>query len=167
MEPQKLLNLLDEASNSKFVTRKCNTVNDQSNANHDAGNEILCNTEVLKSTLCDFNDAHILVKGNITIAENIVPPVAFKNSAPFINCITKIDETTISKSNWEDPKAIQEIEFVGKLKNIDGVDADGAQSMFVLTILEKKHRNNVKVLTRKCNSLIKDGKLSSLLKKSC
>ena len=36
-----------------------------------------------------------------------------------------------------DPKAIQQIEFVGKLKNTDGVNADGTQSMFVLTILEK------------------------------
>ena len=36
-----------------------------------------------------------------------------------------------------DPKAIQQIEFVRQLKNIVGVNADGAQSMFVLTILEK------------------------------
>ena len=125
MEPQKLLSLLDEARNSKFVTRKRKTVTDQSNANHDAGKEIFCNTEVLKKLLksVDFNDAHILVKGNITNAENIAPQVAFKNSAPFIKCITKIDGTAIFKSNSEDSKAIQEIEFVGKLKNIDGVNA--------------------------------------------
>ena len=36
-----------------------------------------------------------------------------------------------------DPKAIQQIKFVGQLKNIDGANADGTQSMFVLTILEK------------------------------
>ena len=128
MEPQKLLSLLDEARNSKFVTRKRKTVTDQSNANHDAGNEILCNTEVLKSAekvlkSVDFNDAHILGKGNITNAENIAPQVPFKNSAPFIKCITKIDGTAIFKSNSEDSKAIQEIGFVGKLKNIDGVNA--------------------------------------------
>ena len=34
-----------------------------------------------------------------------------------------------------DPKAIHRIEFVGQLKNIDGVNADGAQSMFVLKML--------------------------------
>ena len=39
-------------------------VNDQSNTNHDVGNEIIYNTEVLKSNLRDYNDAYILVKGN-------------------------------------------------------------------------------------------------------
>ena len=41
MEQQKILNLLNEASGSKLVTRKWNIVNDQSNANYDAGNERL------------------------------------------------------------------------------------------------------------------------------
>ena len=36
-----------------------------------------------------------------------------------------------------DPKAIQQIELAGQLKNTDGVNADGEQSMFVLMILEK------------------------------
>ena len=40
MEHQKILNLLNEASDSKFVTRKWNIVNDQSNANYDVENEI-------------------------------------------------------------------------------------------------------------------------------
>ena len=43
MEHQKLLNLLNEASDSKFVTRKWNIVNDQSNVNYDARNEIVMN----------------------------------------------------------------------------------------------------------------------------
>ena len=37
MEHKKILNLLNEASNSKFLTRKWNIVNDQSNANYNAG----------------------------------------------------------------------------------------------------------------------------------
>ena len=37
-----------------------------------------------------------------------------------------------------DPKAIRQIEFVGQLKKTDGVNTDGMQSMFVLTILERK-----------------------------
>ena len=40
MEHQKILNLLNEASDSKFVTRKWNIVNDHSNANYDVENEI-------------------------------------------------------------------------------------------------------------------------------
>ena len=60
-------NINNEASDSKFVTRKWNTVNDQSNANYDVGNEVIYNTKVLKSDLCDYSDAYILVKGNISI----------------------------------------------------------------------------------------------------
>ena len=40
------------------------------------------------------------------------------------------------------PKSIQQIEFVEQLKNDDGVNADGTQSMLVLTILEKKNIKN-------------------------
>ena len=43
MEYQITLNLLNEANDSKFVTRKWNIVNNQSNANYDAGNEIVNN----------------------------------------------------------------------------------------------------------------------------
>ena len=35
-----------------------------------------------------------------------------------------------------DPKAIQQREFVGQLKNIDITNVDGTQAMFILTILE-------------------------------
>ena len=37
-----------------------------------------------------------------------------------------------------DPKAIKQIEFVGELTNVDSINADGAESIFILTILEKK-----------------------------
>ena len=46
MEQQKIINLLNEASDSKFMTRKWNIVNDQSNENYDVGNEIIYNIEV-------------------------------------------------------------------------------------------------------------------------
>ena len=79
---KKILNLLNEASNSKFVTRKWNIVYDQSNANYDIGNEIVSNTEVLKSNLCDYNDACILVRDDIIIVAPSETQVAFKNCAP-------------------------------------------------------------------------------------
>ena len=68
MEHQKLLNLLNEVNDAKFVTRKWNIFNDLSNANYNIGNEIIYNTEVLKSIFCDYNDAYILVTGDITVA---------------------------------------------------------------------------------------------------
>ena len=61
MEHQKILNLLNEVSDSRFVTRKQNIVNNQLNDNCDLGNAIIYNTEVLKSNLFDYNDAYILV----------------------------------------------------------------------------------------------------------
>ena len=68
---------------------------DQSNANYDVGKEIIYNTEVLKSNLCDYNDAYILVKGDITVAAAPATQVPFKNCAAFTKCITKVDGTTI------------------------------------------------------------------------
>ena len=48
-----------------------------------------------KSIFCGYNDAYILVRGNITtIGCNLLTEVAFKNCAPFIKCIIKIDGTT-------------------------------------------------------------------------
>ena len=48
MKHRKILNLLNEASDFKFVIKNWNVINDQSNANY--------STEVLKSDLCDCND---------------------------------------------------------------------------------------------------------------
>ena len=95
MEHQKILNLLNEANDSKFAIRKWNTVNDNSKTNYDVGNEIMYNTEVLKSNLCDYNYSYILVRGDITVTAAPETKVAFKNSTPFTKCITNIDGTTI------------------------------------------------------------------------
>ena len=63
MEHQNMMNFLNEASNSKFVTRKYNIFNDQSNAYYDIANQIIYNTEVLKSNISEYNNAFILVRG--------------------------------------------------------------------------------------------------------
>ena len=55
---KKMLNLLSESSESNFLTRNWNIVNNQSNASYDLGNETIFNAEVLKSNLCDYNDAY-------------------------------------------------------------------------------------------------------------
>ena len=62
------------------------------------GNEIIHSTEVLKSNLCDYNDACILVTVDITIIGHQVTQVAFKNCAPFIKCITKFAGATIDNA---------------------------------------------------------------------
>ena len=49
---------MNEASVSESVTKRWNIVNDNSKVNYAAGNEINYNTEILKSSLCDY-DAYI------------------------------------------------------------------------------------------------------------
>ena len=48
----------------------------------------------MKSNICDYSNACILVRGNITIIVHQVTQIAFKNCAPFTKCITKTDGTT-------------------------------------------------------------------------
>ena len=95
MEHQKILNLLNEANNAEFVTRKWNIVNDHSNANYDVGNEIMYNTYFLESNLCDYSDAYIPVEDTIIVTAAPATQVSFKIGAPFTKCITKIDGTAI------------------------------------------------------------------------
>ena len=57
---------------------------------------------MLISDLCDFNDAYIVVKGNITLEDDNDgnkrnKNLAFKNNAPFINFISKINGVKIDK----------------------------------------------------------------------
>ena len=99
MEHQKILNLLNEASDSEFATRKWNIVNNNWKAYYGVQNEIKFNTEVLKPNLCDYNDAKVLVRSDITVTAAPAAQVAFKNCAPFTKCITKIDGATIEKCN--------------------------------------------------------------------
>ena len=95
MEHQKILNSLNEASNSKFVTRKWNIANDQSYGKYGERNEIIYNTQVLKSNFCNYKDAYIIVKGDITATAAPATQVAFRNCASVIKCTSKTDETTI------------------------------------------------------------------------
>ena len=52
---------------------------------------------MLRSNLCDFSDPYIVVKGNITVTyphDNAYDKeLAFENNAPFVSCISKINNT--------------------------------------------------------------------------
>ena len=63
------------------------------------GDTIKFEAETIKSSLCDYSDAFILVTGNITVAANNNTDVAFKNCAPFSTCTTKIDDTFVDEAN--------------------------------------------------------------------
>ena len=49
------------------MTRKWNIGNGQSNMNYGVRNEIIHKAEVLKSYLCDNNNAYILGRGDVAI----------------------------------------------------------------------------------------------------
>ena len=70
MEYQKIANLLDTESNqpSKFRTKNWVEINDESRGGYTTGSDIKFKTTMLRSSLCDYADAYILVKGTITIA---------------------------------------------------------------------------------------------------
>ena len=44
---------------------------------------------MIRSSLCDYSDACILINRTITVLDTVV----FKNSVPFTSCITKINDT--------------------------------------------------------------------------
>ena len=69
MEYQKIANLLDSVSNqpSKFRTRNWVGINDESRGEYSSDKLIRFKTAMLRSSLCDYSDTYILVKGNITV----------------------------------------------------------------------------------------------------
>ena len=69
MEYQKLTNLLDDASNktSKFKTKNWVEINDESREKYDVNSQIKLKTTMLKSSLCDYSDAYIHIKGTVTV----------------------------------------------------------------------------------------------------
>ena len=140
MEYQKIANLLEnevlliKSNNpSKFRTRNRVKINDESRGTY-TSNDIKFKTTMLRSTLCDYPDAYIIVKGTITITENAGPepdPTAprtaaqllavrqaderdkgaiFKNCAPFTKCISRINNTHIDNA--------QDIDIVMPMYNL-------------------------------------------------
>ena len=88
MDIQKIVNFLDTTSDDKdlprFVTK------------------IRIKTSMLRSDLCNFSDEYIVAKGTITAVKpdnaKRNKATAFKNNAPFINCISKINGAKIANA---------------------------------------------------------------------
>ena len=137
MEYDKINNLLLSEDNeseklSKFVTREYVRVNSLSNT-YNENKSIGFKTPMLRSNLCDYSDAYILVKGTITVtapgvnnnANNIRDkrnrPVILKNNAPFVSCITRINGELIE----------------------DADDLDIVMSMYTLLEYSKNYRKTI------------------------
>ena len=136
MEYDKINNLLGSESEnlSKFVTRLYGKVNSLSNA-YNENKSIRFKIPMLRSDLCDYSDAYILVNGTITVTANAGAnnirnkknkPLILKNNAPFVSCITKINH-----------------EFIE-----DADDLDIVVSMYSLLEYSKNYRKTIESL---CN----------------
>ena len=114
MEYQKITNLLGTTLDEipRFITKKWVEVHDQSGSADDRykpSKQIRFKTSMLRSDLCDFSDAYIVVEGDITLegdndANKRNENLAFKNNAPFTNCISKTNGVKID--NAEDLDAL-------------------------------------------------------------
>ena len=131
MEYDKINNLLGNGSEnlSKFVTREYVRVNSLSNT-YNENKSIRFKTHMLRSDLCDYADAYILVNGTIAVtaaagANNITEkrnkPLILKNNVPFVSCITKINNELIE----------------------DAEDLDIAMSMYNLLEYSKNYRKTI------------------------
>ena len=110
MEYGKIANLLNDESNqpSNFRTRNWVEINDESRGTY-ASNDIKFKTTMLRSNLCDYADAYILVKRTITITgagnddsakqlDERNKEVIFKNCALFTKCATRINNADIDNA---------------------------------------------------------------------
>ena len=82
MEYQKIANLIDDTSNqpSKFRTKNWVEINDESRGANNAASQIKFKTTMLKSSLSDYRDAYILVKGTISVNNTAADGAAANNT---------------------------------------------------------------------------------------
>ena len=83
---------------SKFKTRNWVEINDEARGAYSPNRQIRFKKSILRSSLCDYSDGYILVKGNIAVNNNVADGpasnntnknVIFKNCATFTNCISR------------------------------------------------------------------------------
>ena len=105
--------MLADASNKppKFRTRNWVEMNDDIRSEYSPNKQIRFKTVMLRSSLCDYSDVYILIKGSISVnntavggatANNANKKIIFKNCAPFTNCISKINNTQIDNAEYID-----------------------------------------------------------------
>ena len=103
MENQKIINLLNKSdTNSRhFASKKWYIINDENNTNYGVDEETGANNpdtikydaSLLKPSLCDYADVHILVNGTIRAdAANVATRLILKNCAPFTECYLEIND---------------------------------------------------------------------------
>ena len=79
---QKIANFLNDESNkpSKLRTRNWVETNDDIRGVYSPNKQIRFKTAMLRSSLCDYSDAYILVKGNITVNNTAADDASANNT---------------------------------------------------------------------------------------
>ena len=111
MEYQKITNLLGTTLDEipVFITKKWVKVYNQSGSadnRYKPNKQIRFKTSMRRSYLCDYSDAYIVVKGDITLTKTNGRGIidirnrflVFKSNAPFTNCISKINHILINNA---------------------------------------------------------------------
>ena len=97
MEYQKIINLLGNKPNqpTKFRTKNWIEINDESRGMFNTNSQIKFKTSMLRSSLCNYNNAYILLSAIITVAATAANnrKTIIKNFAPFTNCISEVNNT--------------------------------------------------------------------------
>ena len=102
IKTQKIINLLNGSSSeeSKFDTKNWCVIDSlTTKGNYKQGHNIKFETGSIKSSLCDYSDAFILVTGDITVYSDNNTDVALKNCVPFYTCTAKINDIFVDKAN--------------------------------------------------------------------
>ena len=96
MEHYKISKLLNDLIVFKFVTKKLVKVNDLSGGQYSVNKNI-------RSDLCVYSDAYIVIKGSNSVTDTTVnnrrnKQLAFKNNAPFRSFISKVNNTLVDNT---------------------------------------------------------------------
>ena len=106
MKYQKITKLLGSTSDKvpRFITKIWIEVSNQSGGAYNTNKQIRFKTPMLRSDLCHYSDAFIVIKGIITISDGERDrddrnrQVILKNNAPFISCISKINGALVENA---------------------------------------------------------------------
>ena len=133
---------------------------------------------MLRSDLCDFSDANIVVKGIITVTNGDGAKrnkaAAFKNDVPFINCISKINGAKIDNAEDLDvvmPVYLNTVKITEKQREVCGIITEmnqvicfrlilnllnikqALQEILIMLVLVKKGMTQTKLLKIKLKLL--------------
>ena len=132
MEYRKITNVLGSIliKYLDLLLKKWIEVHDQSRETYNTNKQIRFKTSMLRSDLSDYNDTYIVVKGKITVTnpnnKAYDKKLALRNNAPFLSCISKINNTLTDNAK----------------------DLDIAMPMYNLLEYSKNYRKTMELLQR-------------------